>query len=109
MSNRQRKAAKRARRRHSTPPSARAGNRVFPPLPDWLSQNSPQNSGTVRSANSAFPSQRPPWAEQYDRLRVFAQREPRSAEPAEPLASSGLLFGMATPYPQTPTLAEPLL
>ena len=37
MSNRQRKVAKRARRRHSTPPSARASNRVFPPLPDWLS------------------------------------------------------------------------
>jgi len=34
MSNKQRKAAKRARRRHPTPPSARAGNRVFPPLPE---------------------------------------------------------------------------
>ena len=57
----------------------------------------------------AFPSPRPPWAEQCNRLRVFAQREPRSAELAEPLAAIGLLFGVAAPYPQTPALAEPLL
>lgn len=37
MSNRQRKVAKRARRRRSTPPSVRTSTRMFPPLPDWLS------------------------------------------------------------------------
>jgi hypothetical protein len=39
MSNRQRKAEKRARRRHSTPPPDRVtvSNCAFPPLPDWLS------------------------------------------------------------------------
>ena len=78
MSNRQRKAAKRALCRHSTPPSARASNRVFPPLPDWLSQNSPQNYATL-DLLATDPSSALPAADELDEAALSVLARLRSA------------------------------